>query len=370
MRIVLLTQDLGGQSGWSRYALDLGRALAARGHELHCVVSKKTGAAWCREHAILRPPTSYLGSALLCFVHAWKTARTLARIKPDVVHVIAEPYALLLPFMRKGPWKEVLTIHGTYSVVPLLMAYKIQRLARSYYRRMDAVIAVSDFTKNHLARRAPDLADVAGRVIVVHNAISLEGIAADVAPRPADRAFTVLSVSGVKRKKGYMQSIRAIRAFLDAHPVALTYEIVGNDAVDPAFTEEFRGEVRRLGLEGVVRLRGKVSDEELDEAYRKADLFLLPSLQEDDYFEGFGLVFVEANARGTPVIGGDTGGCPEAIDEGRSGYACPPDDAEGIATKMQQVLLEGSIDRSACRAWADEHDIAEAVTKIEDVYGS
>lgn len=368
MRIVLVTPDLGGQSGWSRYALDLGRALSARGHELHCVVATEADAPWCRQYPILRQPTSYLGSVLLCFLHARTLSRALRTIRPDVVHVIAEPYALMLPFTRKPSWKEVLTIHGTYSVVPLTMGYKTARLARSYYARMDRIVAVSAFTKNYLASRFPSLADVAGDVTVVPNAISLAGIDADVAPRPKDRKLSILSVSGVKRKKGYVQSVRAVRAFLDAHAVPLAYDIVGDDAIDPSFTAELRSEIDRLGLREVVRLRGKLSDAELDEAYRAADLFLLPSLQEDDYFEGFGLVFVEANARGTPVIGGDTGGCPEAIKDGVSGYACDPEDVAGIARRMEDVLVRGTIERKACRTWAEEHDADDAAATIENVY--
>lgn len=368
MKIVLVTPDLGGKSGWSRYALDLGRALAERGHELHCVGAEKSGAAWCAEYPILRRPTSYLGSPLLCALHGWKTSRLLRRIKPDAVHVVAEPYALMFPFMRKGPWKEILTIHGTYSVVPLLMGAAIRILAERYYRRMDRVIAVSGFTKAYLKRRVPALAAIAETVTVIHNAVSLDGIVADVAPRPDGRTLSVVSVSAVKRKKGHVQSLKAIRLFLDRHPMRLQYNIVGNDKSDPAFTDELRRTVSELRLSDVVRFRGSVSDAELDDCYRTADLFLLPSLQEDDYFEGFGLVFIEANARGTPAIGGDTGGCPEAIQDGVSGYVCDPDDANALAARMEDVLIAKKIGRPACRAWAETHDVRKTVEAVEMTY--
>lgn len=147
----------------------------------------------------------------------------------------------------------------------------------------------------------------------------------------------------MKRKKGYLESIRAIRRFLDLHPVRLTYDIIGNNTIDPHFTRELLTEIAKQNLEHVVTLRGKLSEAELDATYRRADLFLLPSLQEDDYFEGFGLVFIEANARGTPVIGGDTGGCPEAIDESVSGYVCDPDDTDALAARMEDILLKNMI---------------------------
>lgn len=371
MRIVLLTPDVRGTSGWSRYALDLGRALAQRGHEIHCVVATAIGADWCTEHAILRDPMGYLGSSLLRRYHAWILQRRLRRIQPDVVHVIAEPYTLLFPLMPRGSWKEILTIHGTYSIVPLLINSRTRALAEAYYRRMDHVVAVSAFTKNTLLSRFPDLAaDIAKKIDVIHNAISLDGITADTAKRPADRVYHLLTVSAVKRKKGHLQALRAIRAFLGKQDARLRYDIVGNDRIDPGFTQELLREAEVLGLQDVVRLRGKLTDAELDEAYREADLFLLPSLQEGDYFEGFGLVFLEANARGTPVIGGDTGGCPEAIAEGVSGYVCNPEHADTLAEAMVHVLLNNTIDRNACRQWAEEHDIRYSAETIVSIYSS
>lgn len=371
MRIVLLVPDVSGTSGWSRYALDLGRALAHHGHELHCAVAAKSKAVWCTEYPVLRQPTSYLNNPLLCLIHAWKVRRLLKRVKPDVVHVIAEPYALMLPLMGKQQWKTVLTIHGTYSVVPLTMGHMTKILAERYYKQVDAIISVSSFTKQYLSKRMPSLfaaANLDRTITVIHNAISLEGIEHDTTPRAADRTFSVLSVSGVKRKKGYLESIRAIRRFLDLHPVRLTYDIIGNNTIDPHFTRELLTEIAKQNLEHVVTLRGKLSEAELDATYRRADLFLLPSLQEDDYFEGFGLVFIEANARGTPVIGGDTGGCPEAIDESVSGYVCDPDDTDALAARMEDILLKNMIHRSDCVTWARKHDIKVIVEDIERIY--
>lgn len=371
MKIVLVTPDLGGKSGWSRYALDLGRALAARGHEIHCITTERSHVTWGHEYPILRPPTSYLGSVLLCVMDAWKMSRVLRTINPDIIHVIAEPYALMLPFMRTRRWKNILTIHGTYGVVPLRMGTMIRWMASMYYMRMDRIIAVSGFTKNYLALQEPTLwskAHLEEKTHVIHNAISLAGIGADTVKRPTDRTLSIISVSGVKRKKGYRESLGTIRLFLDRHPIALRYDIIGNYASDPAFTDELRHMITDLRLTDIVTFRGSISDAELDTSYRTADLFLLPSLQEGDYFEGFGLVFIEANARGTPVIGGNTGGCPEAIDHGQSGYVCDPHDAETLVARMEDILLKHTIDRGTCRTWAERHSIDGTVSEIEALY--
>lgn len=369
MRIVLIAPDIAGRSGWSRYALDLGKALAAQGHEMHVIVAHTTGADWCTEHRLLRQPTSYLESRLLRWWHVRPLHQLLQELKPDVVHWIAEPYALLLPLMKECSWKNVLTIHGTYAVVPLRINASSRTLAEQYYKKMDAIISVSNFTKQYLQSNELDLfesADLQRRITVIHNAIDLSGISVSM-DQPGD-TLSVISVSAVKRKKGLMQAVDAVARFLAAYPVQLRYDIIGSLDADPAFIRELREKIRVLQLENVVTLCGSIGDKELDAAYHSADLFLMPSLQEGDYFEGFGLVFLEANARGTPVIGSNTGGCPEAIKEGTSGYVCDPEDIDALTERMADVLINKQIKRSDCRAWAEEHDSRKTAVAIEKIY--
>lgn len=368
MKITLIAPDLSGKSGWSRYAADLGRALAERGHEIHCIVATKTNSLWCTQYPILRPPTSYLGSPLLCALDALRLRKKLKRIKPDAVHFTAESYALMLPSNRT--YKTVLTIHGSYAVVPLMMKPSVAHLAERYYHDIDQIIAVSNYTKGYLQKRAPALfeaADLQNRIAVVHNAIELSGIKADLNRAP-NQPYRILSVSAIKRKKGYIQSLKAIAHFRKKTGARVQYDIYGSSTGEESFMKELHDMARSLDLTECVSLKGSVSDDVLDVAYKTADLFLLPSLHEGNYFEGFGLVFLEANARGSPVIGGATGGCPEAIKEAVSGYACNPEDIESISQRMEDILVKQTIQRADCRLWAEEHDIRKTVHMIEKLY--
>ncbi len=371
MRIVLITPDLTGRSGWSRYALDLGKALHERGHEMHAVVSRTVGNDWCSQSRFLRQPTSYLSNGFLRRWHAWRLARTLRRINPDIVHVIAEPYALMLPLINNPTWKSVLTIHGSYAAVPLLINPQSRASAEQYYHTAHAIISVSAFTKNYLKKKEPELfkkAELEKRINVVHNAIDLSGIT--LSTKKKNDVLSVMSVSAVKRKKGILQAVEAVALFLQKNPVKLRYDIIGSYESDPSFTKDLREKIQSLKLESVVRLRGSITDNELDIAYNEADLFLLPSLQEGEYFEGFGLVFLEANARGVPVIGANTGGCPEAINDGTTGYVIDPLKTDEIAKRMEDVLIHHRIKREECRAWAESHDSRDTAKTIEGIYSS
>jgi phosphatidylinositol alpha-1,6-mannosyltransferase len=98
------------------------------------------------------------------------------------------------------------------------------------------------------------------------------------------------------------------------------------------------------------------------------DLFVLPS-----EYEGFGIVFMEAMACGTPVIGTDVGGVPTAIDDGETGYLVPKDEIGELAERIDDSLHDPvTYDRlqERAREWAADHDWSTIAVRVEDVYRS
>jgi hypothetical protein len=99
--------------------------------------------------------------------------------------------------------------------------------------------------------------------------------------------------------------------------------------------------VQGAGLSERVTFAGYVAAEQLPDIYNLCDIMLMPNRQEKDGdVEGFGIVFLEANAVGKPVIGGRTGGAAEAIANGSTGFLVNPDDPEEIAGILRQLLLD------------------------------
>ncbi len=371
MRIVLITTDIAGKSGWSRYASDLGRTLASLGHKITAIVHEKTGADWCTEYAILGRDVDELGNPLLRFRDAWRLRRILKKIKPDIVHVMAEPYGLLLPLLPHGPWKTCLTIHGSYAVLPLAKGGGTRRLAEKMYNKVDRVFSVSQFTKNHLQRREPAVwrsADLEHKVRVISNGIDLTRVPLPPEGRIQQPMRSIIGIGAVKERKGYIQAVEACAQFRQTFKVDVRYDIYGSLEHDPAYVERLRSRIHELGLENAVQLHGSVTDETLDLAYRNADLFLLLSQGDDTNFEGFGLVFLEASARGVPVIGPTTGGCPEAIRENRSGYAVDPTNTKLAAERMHQILVQHSIRPEECRFWAEANSVERRAKELSKAY--
>lgn len=114
--------------------------------------------------------------------------------------------------------------------------------------------------------------------------------------------------------------------------------------------------VETLSLSQEVQVLGAISEKEKSELYVSSDYFLLPSVYDrtDGSIEGYGIVFIEANAYGLPVLSGNTGGMTEAVKDALTGYQCDGT-VEDIAEKIR-TMLATPFDSSDLYAHALKHD--------------
>lgn len=102
--------------------------------------------------------------------------------------------------------------------------------------------------------------------------------------------------------------------------------------------------LRRLaashGAEAAVTFAGEASEEALAAHYAAGDVFAMPcrSRWADLEVEGLGLVYLEAQACGRPAIAGDSGGAPEAVVPGESGFVVPGSDHRALAARLTELL--------------------------------
>src|SRR5206468_5863811 len=110
--------------------------------------------------------------------------------------------------------------------------------------------------------------------------------------------------------------------------------IVGD--IDDAYAVEAqrcRQRAAALGLSDRVHLLGRLSDEDLLDVYRSADVFVMPSMH-----EGFCIPVLEAMACGVPVVAARAAALPETV--ASAGLTFIPDDAEDLARQVRRVLTE------------------------------
>jgi phosphatidylinositol alpha-1,6-mannosyltransferase len=145
----------------------------------------------------------------------------------------------------------------------------------------------------------------------------------------------VLTVGRLQARKGQDHLIRAMAEIRQAIPNAL-YSVVG-DGNDRG---RLVGLVDELGLQNHVILQGELREDELIHAYQQCDLFALPNREVNGDIEGFGLVLLEAQACGKPVLAGDSGGTREAVGAPASGVVIDCSDPGRIADAVIEMLSD------------------------------
>jgi phosphatidylinositol alpha-1,6-mannosyltransferase len=213
----------------------------------------------------------------------------------------------------------------------------------------DGIVAVSRFTQTALRR----LLGAAARqnIILIENGVDTERFTPRsrrpdlVARYQLAKNFVFVSVCRLLEKKGLDQAIRAFAVARCRHP-ACRYLIVGSGP--------YRATLERIAMEeGVavsVEFAGEVSDQELADHYCLGDAFIMPNRRlENGDTEGFGLVFLEANASGLPVIAGQDGGSTDAVRHGVNGLVVDGRSVAAIARAMLALIEEPAL-RARLRA--------------------
>lgn len=147
----------------------------------------------------------------------------------------------------------------------------------------------------------------------------------------------LLTTARLEAKKNVHGVLQALPLVIQ-HVPDLLYLIVG-DGRERARLERTCDE---LGLRSHVLFLGHVPDDNLPALYCASDAFAMPSYtaEETGATEGFGISFVEANACGLPVVGGRTGGTPEAVIDGQTGLLVDPHNPDEIAAAITRLLTD------------------------------
>ncbi|MEU4113681.1 glycosyltransferase family 4 protein [Kitasatospora sp. NPDC028055] len=168
----------------------------------------------------------------------------------------------------------------------------------------------------------------------------------------ADRPV-VVCVSRLVPRKGQDTLIEAMPLILRDVPDAVLLIVGGGP---------YRAELEKLadatGVRDSVRFTGSVPWAELPAHYGAGDVFAMPCRTRRGGLdvEGLGIVYLEASATGLPVVAGDSGGAPDAVLEGETGYVVPGGSAEASAERIVRLLRDEELRRrmgEAGRRWVE-----------------
>ena len=301
---------------------------------------------------VIRHPTSLM----LPVPSVSRRAAAIAREHgcDTVLFGAAAPLGLITPALRRaGVTRAVALTHGHeagWAALPVARG-----LLRRIGNEVDVVTYLGEYFRVRLARA---LSPGGGPAHGTAGARRRR----DVLPPRSGRAAVrdrlglgerpvVVCVSRLVRRKGQDTLIRAwpqVRAEVSDAVLLL----VG----DGPYAGRLRRLAARLGVSDAVRFTGAVPWPELPGYYDAADVFAMPcrTRRAGLDVEGLGIVYLEASATGLPVIGGDSGGAPDAILEGESGYVVG--DVAATAARLVELLADPAKARAMGEkglAWVD-----------------
>ena len=262
----------------------------------------------------------------------------------DVVHTASFPYFSVLAAAALRPLRRhrlVVDWHEVWS--------------RAYWRRYLGPAGVLGWWVQRLCARVPQHAFCfsrlhAGRVAELGLAVELlEGEYAGPLERPRPERSKPMVVFAGRHvpEKRLPELVRAVASARERLP-ELRCEVYGDGPERP----RVEGLVRQLRLDGAVRVHGVVSDEVLVRALGSALCLVLPSSR-----EGYGLVVVEAAARGVPsvVAAGEDNAAVELVEPGENGVVAPSGAPDELAAAILAVHEAGDAMRLSTAAWFERN---------------
>ncbi|MFC9682595.1 glycosyltransferase family 4 protein [Streptomyces sp. NPDC056948] len=269
----------------------------------------------------------------------------------------AAPLGLMAPALRDaGAERLVATTHGHEAGWAQLPAAR--QLLRRIGDSTDTVTYLGEYTRSRIAgalspRAAARMAQLPPGVDekTFHPDSGGDEIRArlGLTDRPV-----IVCVSRLVRRKGQDTLIRAMPRILAAEPDAVLLIVGGGP---------YEGDLRKLaqetGVAASVRFTGAVPWSELPAHYGAGDVFAMPCRTRRGGLdvEGLGIVYLEASATGLPVVAGDSGGAPDAVLDGETGWVVRGGSAEETAERVVTLLGDAELRRrmgERGREWVEE----------------
>ena len=303
-------------------------------------------------------------------VVGWAPAllRWARQLAPALIHAhYGVDGALVAPLARALGVPLVVTFHGYEATMRDEFATRSFYLHRKYVRRRPTLtqdgalfIAVSNCVREALLAQGYP----ASRTVTQYIGVDTERFTPDPS---VDRADIVLFVGRFDVLKGGEYVVRAMAEVERAIPGAELVMIGDGPA---------RADLEALAARTVPRCRflGFQPQEAIKAWLNRTRILCVPSVTiETGECEAFGLVFLEAQAMGVPVVSFASGGIPEAVAHGTTGFLAPERDWRGLAELMTRLLADrGLWDRMSAAGRArtrSDFELRSLTRGLEDLYG-
>jgi len=350
---------IGGYEIFNYYLI---KGLAERGHKIWVITCCDHN--WKNENII----NIKISRRSLLFISPSITINTILKLKKiwkkiDVAHV---PYtsnsSLIYPILISKKFFKlnyIISIHGG-GMYP----WKIKSLHKSFFQKSSDIVAVSNIIKEEYESRSKrKIKTILPLIPFNKSAVSKDELRNQFGFKNSDTI--ILSLGSIKKIKGCDVLLKSFlqlnKSYIEKYNLKLLY--IGEGAMKQSLNKI----VNKEGFNKYVEFYGELPYEHVSEAYKLADIYVIPSL-----FEGTPKSLLEAMYNGLPIIGSDTNGINNIINDGENGLLFKVSSDEELTIKLKQIIenekLREKLGENAITHVKTNYDYKTTLSKYIEAY--
>jgi glycosyltransferase involved in cell wall biosynthesis len=298
-------------------------------------------------------------------VSAFQRALAKRRDQCEATTVVLASVGAHMAFMlsavaRGAPGKRIISV--LYGSEALRFERNIlwRWLARKIFRRVEAIVTVSEFSKTLIERSF--LSAFGKKILVAPCACSSAALVPVATKIKSDGRVRILTLARIHPRKGQIDVARALGKLPDELRQRVVYQIGGTGDANYLRRIELVCQQAMVAFEYL----GEVSPRDLAATYAQCDIFAMTSRQLARSVEGFGIAYLDAGFHRKPIIAYRTGGVAEAVKDGETGLLAEEGNEAALAENLAQLISDetlrerlgaGGYERASQRTWDDAANI-------------
>lgn len=332
-------------------------SLSHRGHDVYLLTMEKPDYDTINEK--VKVIKLKLSSPYGYYLNFFEGKRLIKKIKPDIMHThYASGYGTLSRLINFHP--TILSVWGSdIYLYPHKNKFNMWNIKKNLYAT-DIIGSTSEAMKLEVKK----LIDSDKNIAVTPFGIDKYKF------YPVKKQNSKKIIIGTVKS---MESVYGIDYLLQAFKIIVTkvprnfqieFLLVGGGKI-----EYYRNLSQKLGIDDKTRFTGKIPHNDVPKYLNKLDIYCAPSLS-----ESFGVAALEASACGLPVVVSNVGGFPEVVKENQTGYLVPPQNAEILADKILDLVLNENkrkvFGKNGRKFVLENYDWEVNVDNMEEVYAN
>jgi len=259
----------------------------------------------------------------------------------DLVLFSSMVTAALAPLIRQKVDVPMVAINHGRDVTLPVGPYQVY--IKKVFKALDATVSVSNATRAECLARGMD----ASNAFVLPNGLPV-GLRPSVPDKLTARQILgdkygvradgklILSVGRQVKRKGHLWFLESVLPLLNG----LNRVVFVGDGPEHDALQRF---VNDYEASSTVHLLGRIDDHYLSIAYDAADVFVMPNIPVPGDMEGFGIVMIEANVRGVPVVASELEGIVDVVTNGVNGYLVEPLNSGAFASRLNEIGTKSDV---------------------------